>query len=340
MQNRFKVLPLLLITLLLVLSAAVFADTAYDEAVDGDLADDRLAPTLLPFTAGSNTVTATTVGGDRDYFTIQIPAGLQLDALILDAFLSDDDLSFIAMQGGTPFTEPPSGTEVANLLGYGHFGTGNDQVGTDILDDLAAGPGAIGFVAPLPAGDYSFWVQELSAVPVTYGLDFQVSQAVYDEAADGDLSDDREMPTPITLTPGSNLVSATSVAGDLEYFTTTIPFGYQLAAVYLTAYTSTDDTAFIAVQDGNSFTEAPTGTNVANLLGYTHFGPSLDHVSTDILDDMAAGNGAIGFTPPLVARQYTFWSQQTGPAETSYTFNFVVTESDLTHSFLPLILQE
>ncbi len=337
MQNRFKVLPLLLITLLLTISAVVFADTEYDEAVDGDLSDDRLAPTLLAFTEGSNTLTATTVGGDRDYFTIQIPAGLQLDALFLDAFVSDDDLSFIAMQGGTPFTEPPTGTDVANLLGYGHFGTGNDQVGTDILDDLAAGPGAIGFVAPLPAGDYSFWVQELSAVPVTYKLNFQVSQAVYDEAVDGDLSGDWEMPTPITLAVGSNLVSAISVAGDLEYFTTAVPFGHQLKAVYLTAYASTDDTAFIAVQKGTNFTEPPTGTNVANLLGYTHFGPSLAHVGTDILDDIAAGNGAIGFTPPLGAGAYTFWSQQTGPAETNYTFNFVVTESELTYVFLPLI---
>src|SRR5262245_4677995 len=87
----------------------------------------------------------------------------------------------------------------------------------------------------------------------------------YNEGVDGDLSGNQAAPTSISLDPGSNMVTATSVSGDLEYFTMNIPSGFQLSAVTLVSYVSVDLLAFIGVQNGTTFTEPPTGTNVANL---------------------------------------------------------------------------
>lgn len=62
------------------------------------------------------------------------------------------------------------------MLGYTHPGTANTTalLGTDILDDLAAGAGAAGFSRPLPAGNYTFWVQQTNAQNVDYGFNLTV----------------------------------------------------------------------------------------------------------------------------------------------------------------------
>lgn len=150
------------------------AASIWSEGVDGDLSGNRLAPTALgALAAGSSTVTATSVAGDREYFSVVVPAGHQLDAIVLGSYSSASGLSFVAVQAGATFTEPSSGTNVANLLGWAHFGPA--QVATTILDDLGLGAGAQGFTPPLPAGTYTFWSQEVGASAITYALDFQVS---------------------------------------------------------------------------------------------------------------------------------------------------------------------
>jgi hypothetical protein len=160
---------------LIVGPAAAMAAIVYDEGVDGDISGDRLAPTSRSLSFGSNELTATSVSGDLEYITLSVPAGLQLDAVILDAYVSLDSTAFIAVQSGTTFTEPPTGTDVSNLLGWSHFGTGLGQVGTDILDDISVGAGAIGFVPPLSEGDYTYWIQQTGANSATYTLDFVVT---------------------------------------------------------------------------------------------------------------------------------------------------------------------
>lgn len=146
----------------------------------------------------------------------------------------------------------------------------------------------------------------------------------HNEAIQGDLSGNPAAPTAYTLPLGVNTLIATSVRNDLEYVALTIPAGRTLSSLMLASYTSVDPIAFIAVQSGAVFTEPPTGTNVANLLGWAHFGPAFGQVGTDILDDIGAGGGAIGFTPPLPAGTYTFWIQQTGTNSTDYQLDFVV----------------
>src|SRR5580765_3237947 len=159
-----------LLAALLCMPATSSAAFDYDEAVDGDLSNDGLNPTVLPPTEGVNTLAASSVAGDLDYFTFGVLSGFKLDAIVLTSFDSTDDLAFAAVQSGTTFTEPPVGTDPANLLGWVHFGTA--LVGTDILDDMGLGDGAIGFTPPLPRGFYSFWIQQTGPEVVGYEMQF------------------------------------------------------------------------------------------------------------------------------------------------------------------------
>jgi hypothetical protein len=154
-------------------SSAAWA-TNYDESVNGDLSGDRLNPTPITLTLGSNLITATSVSGDLEYYRLFVPGGKRLSAVIAVSNTSAS-LSFIGVQAGTQFTEPPTGTVVANLLGYTHFGVANGTIGTDILPNMGTGAGAKDFTPPLQPGNYTFWSQETSATPSTYTLDFQVT---------------------------------------------------------------------------------------------------------------------------------------------------------------------
>ncbi len=338
-------LTLLLSVVFMILGAysalGVFADTHYDEDTSGDLSGDRLNPTTLNFNAGINIVTATSIAGDVEYVTVTVPEGLQLDMITLESYTSTDNLAFIAVQTGTTFTEDTTGTDVSNLLGYTHFGPGSGHVGTNILDDMASGFGAMGFTPPLTSGSYTFWIQQTGSATTTYALNFELSPitttATYDENTNGDLSDDRMAPTSVTLLEGGNMVTATSVSGDVEYLTFTVPMSTELDAIILETFNSIDDRSFIAIQSGTTFTEPPAGTTVANLLGYAHFGKGLGQVGTDILDDMGAGAGAMGFTPPLSEGDYTLWIQEVGSNPAGYRLNFVVSKANST-IYLPIVI--
>ncbi len=149
---------------------------------------------------------------------------------------------------------------------------------------------------------------------------------IWNEAVKGNLSGNRLAPSSFTLATGDNDILGTVQGGassKLDYVTLTVPVGTKMTHLDLVSYASTDQKGFIGVQTGTTFTEPATGTNVANLLGWTHFGPGAGNVGTDILPGMGLGAGAQDFTPPLPANQYTFWIQQIG-ATTNFDFDFVV----------------
>ena len=160
------------------LSQSAVAVTIHSEAVNGDLSGNRLAPTALALGVGTNTIIGTTVRNDLDYYRVTLPAGATLTGLVLASFASTDDVAFMAIQSGPTFTTPNDNPDVAVLLGYTHFGTGGIAetavVGTSILDELGAGPGAIGFTPPLPSATYTFWVQQLQTNLVSYRFDYVV----------------------------------------------------------------------------------------------------------------------------------------------------------------------
>lgn len=145
----------------------------HDEASDGDITDDPNNPLPLQLAAGSRQLSASVVAPDLDYITINVPAGTELTAITLDSYESASAQSFIAIQNGSVFTELASSPNVANLLGYAHFGTFG--VDTDLLPAIAASAGAQGFTPPLPAGDYSLWIQETGSSNVDFSITFETT---------------------------------------------------------------------------------------------------------------------------------------------------------------------
>jgi hypothetical protein len=148
---------------------------------------------------------------------------------------------------------------------------------------------------------------------------------VWNESVNGDISGKRLAPTAVPLSAGDNdvLGAVQGNPSDLDYLTINVPVGDLLSKIILKSFVSTDTRGFIGIQAGTTFTEPTAGTNVAHLLGYTHFGPGAGNVGADILPSMGVGPGAIGFTAALAAGSYTFWIQQLGAA-TSYDFDFQV----------------
>ncbi|MEM9884510.1 MAG: T9SS type A sorting domain-containing protein [Bacteroidota bacterium] len=311
----------------------------YDETTDGDISDDRFAPTAISVAEGSNTISGCVQGNsqpggrDIDYFTFEVPAGSELTAINLDNYDADPgNLAFIGIQAGTTFTEPPSGTNVANLLGGLTYGESDES--TDILPAMGNLSGAMGFTPPLPAGNYTIWMNQ-TGPPSCYTLDLVIantSSTAYDEATDGDISNDRLTPTVISVADGSNTVSGcvqgNSQPGgrDIDYFTFEVLAGSELIAINLDDYDADPgNLAFIGIQAGTTFTEPPSGTNVANLLGGLTYGENNE--GTDILPAMGNLGGAIGFIPPLPAGSYTIWMNQTGPSS-CYTLDLVISPID------------
>lgn len=159
----------------LILASAGAAAT-YDEAMQGDLSDDRLAPTPFPLNAPSSLLAGSVTFGERDYFTVTVPVGAALNKIILTRYESSNARAFIGLQVGSQVTLDPSGNTSDGLLGYMHFGF--DQViPGNLLVDLARSIPP-GFSLPLPAGNYSFWVNQTEPAPTFYEFNFTTAVKV------------------------------------------------------------------------------------------------------------------------------------------------------------------
>jgi hypothetical protein len=178
---------LLTIAIVLVAAAAAPATVVWDESANGALSNDRLTPTPLALAVGSNILSGSMMPGDRQYVSFSMPSGSRLTGLFLGSYVGGDPLSFIGVQHGTTFTEPPTGTNVGKLLGWTHFGPTRTPIGTDMLPALGRGAGATGFVPPLPADNYTFWIQQTGGGATAYSLDFVV---VPEPARPGDYNQD------------------------------------------------------------------------------------------------------------------------------------------------------
>ncbi|MEM7579266.1 MAG: PPC domain-containing protein [Cyanobacteria bacterium P01_A01_bin.80] len=147
----------------------------------------------------------------------------------------------------------------------------------------------------------------------------------YNEAVNGDISNNPENPLQLSLSEGANRVTATTGDRDQEYVTVTVPEGFQLNSVVLESY-NPNDVAFIGVQEGDTFTEPLDDSAIReNILGYTLFG-NPRQIGTDILDEIGNGLNAIGFEGALPSGNYTFALQQIG-ATSDYTLDFNVSSA-------------
>lgn len=155
-------------------AAPALADVVWDEDIDGSLSTDRFNTTDFgTLSQGSNNLICDTQSGISKFFTFTIAEGEELAAIILDDWISEDDLGFLGVVQGDFFSVDPANPDVTQLLGYVHHG--ETFVGQDILPAMGQGPGSQGFSGPLGAGDYSFWIRQGGSELTTQDLNFVVT---------------------------------------------------------------------------------------------------------------------------------------------------------------------
>src|SRR4051794_39270585 len=162
------------------------AATIYRESVSGDLSNLGTAPTVLPVSSGSNQIFGSTgraAATDRDYFTITVPTGLEINQILeLGGTAVGDAVSFFGIQRGSQVTLPTNATTADGLLGWAHYGPVSTD--TDIMPTLSvASQGSTGFTGPLGAGNYAFWIQDFGAGTFSYAFDIRLASAAPPTAA-------------------------------------------------------------------------------------------------------------------------------------------------------------
>ncbi len=173
----------------------------------------------------------------------------------------------------------------------------------------------------------------------------------YDESTQQDLSGDFANPTLLgVLGVGSNLVSGTSNAGDVvevppavpaphfpnldaDVWTVEVAPNTQMDQVVLTHFEFTP-TGLLGEDNGNGawFAVEASGQISDPTLPNALLGGGLvgmipgQQQGDNVLEDLGAATmGGAGFSGPLAAGTYTFWYQE-GPTNTTYTFDFQVSE--------------
>ena len=173
------------------LAAAPAKAIIFDEAVSGDLSNNKAAPTALTLTPGLNSVIGTVAGfppegtDPQDWVSFTIPAGFVMISYVNSKYDSTDPQGFTGFQFGSSF----SGDEFVAIsyAGYAHFGfaatnpDGNPvpatTVGLNLLPlmaDPSFAPGTTGFTPPLAAGTYTFLIQQGNPVTTGYQFDMNV----------------------------------------------------------------------------------------------------------------------------------------------------------------------
>jgi hypothetical protein len=163
------------------LATALLAGTAsativYDEAVDGEMSEDRFNPTVVTVGPGvNNVIFVTTPSEDRDIFTFTVADGFQLSGIVLAEFETEPigNLAFLGFAAGDILpTDPFKAPDASALLGYALVGEGD--VGSDLFLPMGMASGAIGYDGPLGPGAYTFWAQETGDSADLWNLGFVI----------------------------------------------------------------------------------------------------------------------------------------------------------------------
>lgn len=174
--------------------AAAAQAGGHDEATQGEVSDDRFAPTRLElnFVAGGNMPGSNVISGrvgrgsngvvDRDYFHLVVLDGYRWSGLRVgnQVTVGGSQGSFIGLAAGGTLPVAPGAGSAAGLMGWTLYSP--SQAGSELLDDMALGhavagglDGASGFRAPLPAGDYTLWIQETAPGSYSYRFNLLLS---------------------------------------------------------------------------------------------------------------------------------------------------------------------
>jgi hypothetical protein len=155
---------------------------------------------------------------------------------------------------------------------------------------------------------------------------------VWDESVDGDLSDNAAVPTPITLTVGTNVVvgSVDNPSDTRDFITFTIPVGQALIQLRQLSYVDIPgggpaNTGYHAIKTGSTGL-VPSAGNSSSFLGGDHLTqiPPGDDMLANLATAPLAGTG---FSVPLGPGTYTYVVQQTSSEQNGYEFDFMLTTS-------------
>lgn len=161
-----------------------------------------------------------------------------------------------------------------------------------------------------------------------------LAAVVHDETVDGELSNDNLAPTSLTFTIGENTVIGTIEdafgLANTDVFTFVVPERAVWTSLVVDDYQSTDNLAFLAIDDTDTF---PYNANQLNLvdfgqlpddafIGGTTFGQADAVGGFNILPRAGIVTGS-GFTAPLPSGTYTIYLQQIG-AETNYSLTTTI----------------
>ena len=144
-----------------IVTVSAASASIFDETFDGDLSNDRFAPTSIGLDLGLNTISMDVINsnntaGDLDYFTINIGAGQSIDSITLIESSNPaggfDSAAFVGLAFDSVFNFDPINFTGDGLVGF--VVTDASVVGNDIITDLSDGLDTLG------PGDYSFWVQQ------------------------------------------------------------------------------------------------------------------------------------------------------------------------------------
>ena len=172
-------------------------------------------------------------------------------------------------------------------------------------------------------------IHTLLASAALAAVSTQVASAnfvVFDEARDGDASDNRFAPTTVALGAGVNTIrgfsgqSPTPDVHDLDYITFTVADGFQLSSFVLQSASVGGAFSFVALQAGPTITIPADWTSIETpLLGWAHFGSA--SLGQDLLPEMATSPGSVGFSAPLQAGTYALWIMELDTSE-PHTYSF------------------
>ena len=182
-MKRFQQYRLALMGAAIALCTGTALASAYDESVNGDLANTAATEGSLTLgydslhgALGSNPIQGTfgvqSGVNDRDFLKIIVPDGYQLSALVIGAStVIGGEFSFVALAPGSG-TGLPS-FDASMLLGYTHFG--ESDVGMDVLPNMSIAGGTQQFTVPLAAGTYTLWIQETSTGVFGYQMNLMLT---------------------------------------------------------------------------------------------------------------------------------------------------------------------
>ena len=162
-----------------------------------------------------------------------------------------------------------------------------------------------------------------------------LTNVIWDEGVDGDLSTNPLAPTPLTFGVGNNEIigSVQSPNDTRDYITFTIEAGQTLQSILLLQYEDSNtggpaSRGFNAINQGTT-SFIPNGGTAGQFLGGAHLDPLPP--GTDLLPILAgAPQAGTGFGVPLGPGDYSYLIQQTGPELSGYTLDFVVVPEPLT----------